>query len=168
MSNILRTKVPQVLDAVNRISEVVYMEAINQSFQDEAFPKTVKFQSVLRILVNEIKTVSIPKTLKNELDEDYIIFENEEWVYPRFQEFLRRESVYKQTTFKSNFGALSYNDFDANKGALMIQEVHIVNNNICNPLETNCNYFWYLQANDMEVVSDTELEQLLTPYKLEP
>lgn len=168
MSNIVRTKQPQVLDAINRISEIVYMEALNQSFQDEAEPKTVKFQSVLRILVNEIRTISVPKTLQNELEEDYIIFEDEQWVYPRFQEILRRDSVYKQTTFKASFGAMTLDNFDANKGALMIQEVHIVNNKLCDPIVTNCNYFWNLQATDMEVVSDTELEQLLTPYKLVP
>lgn len=167
MSNIVRTLQPQVLDAINRISKVVYMEALNQSFQDEAEPKTVRFQSVLRILVNEIKTISVPKTLQNELGEDYVVFENEQWVYPRFHEILRRDSVYKQSTFKASFGEMTLNNFDASKGALMIQEVHIVNNKICDPIETNCNYFWNLQATDMEVVSDAELTTLLTPYKLE-
>lgn len=166
MNKLVRTKQPQVLDAINRITKTVYMEAINQSFQDEATPKTVTFQTVLKIIVDEIKNISVPKTLQNELGEDYIVFENEQWIYPRFQEILRRDSVYTQTTFRTNFGTLPYNDFDANKANLMIQEVHVVNNKVCDPLEVACNYFWYLQASDMKVVEESEIEQLLTPYKL--
>lgn len=166
MNKLVRTKQPQVLDAINRITKTVYMEALNQSFQDEVEPKTVTFQTVLKVIVEDIRTVKVNQTLQNELGEDYIITVDEQWAFPQWLEILRRNSVYKQDTFKANFGTLSYNDFDSNKANLMIQEVHVVNNKICDPLEVNCNYFWYLQATDMETVSDVELEQLLTPYKL--
>jgi hypothetical protein len=161
----IRTKQPQVLDAMNRITSVVYMEAKNMTENDDN--GTVTFRTVLKIIVNKIKTIQVAKTLQNELNEDYIVFENEEWVFPEFHEFLGRDSVYKMTTFDTLFNPLTRAQFKSQKDNLMIQEVHNVNNTICNPIEKNCNYFWYLQANDMEVVTQEEIDELLAPYKLE-
>jgi hypothetical protein len=161
----IRTKQPQVLDAMNRITSVVYMEAKNMTENDDN--GTVTFRTVLKIIVNKIKTIQVAKTLQNELNEDYIVFENEDWVFPEFHEFLGRDSVYKMTTFDALFNPLTRAQFKSQKDNLMIQEVHTVNNKICNPLEVNCNYFWYLQANDMEVVTQEEIDELLASYKLE-
>jgi hypothetical protein len=161
----IRTKQPQLLDAMNRVTSVVYMEAKNMNENDDN--GTVTFRTVLNIIVNEIRNITVEKTLQNELGEDYIVFENEYWVFPKFKEFLGRDSVYKMTTFDALFNNLTRSQFKSQKNLLMIQEIHIVNNKICNPLETNCNYFWYLQANDMEVVTQEEIDELLAPYKLE-
>jgi hypothetical protein len=161
----IRTKQPQVLDAMNRITSIVYMEAKNMTENDDN--GTVTFRTVLKIIVNKIKTIQVAKTLQNELNEDYIVFENEEWVFPEFHEFLGRDSVYKITTFDSLFNSLTRAQFKSQKDNLMIQEVNTVNNTICNPIEKNCNYFWYLTTNDMEVVTQQELDELLEPYKLE-
>lgn len=160
----IRTKQPQVLDAINRITSVVYMEAKNMTEDDDN--GTVKFRTVLKILINEIKTELVPKVLQNEQGEDYTVFESEQWVHPKFIDFLGRDSVYKMTTFDMLFNNLTRAQFKTQKDSLMIQEVNTVNNTICNPLEKNCNYFWYLTTNDLEVVTESELEELLTPYKL--
>jgi hypothetical protein len=161
----IRTKQPQVLDAINRIESIVYMEAKNMSEDDDN--GTVKFRTVLSVIVNDIKTIQVEKTLQNEQGDDYIVFESEQWVYPRFKELLGRDSIYKMTTFDALFNNLTRAQFKSQKDLLMIQEVNTVNNTICDPLEKNCNYFWYLQINDMEVVTQQQLEELLTPYKLE-
>lgn len=161
----IRTKQPQVLDSINRVEEVVYMFAENMTENDKA--ETVTFDSVLQILVNEVKPIQVEKKLLNEQGDEYIVFENELWVFPKFIDFLRRKSTYKMSTFDALFNNLTRSQFKSQKDYLMIQEINTVNSTICNPLQKNCNYFWYLTSNDMEVLTELELTELLAPYKLE-
>lgn len=160
----IRTKVAQVIDAKNRLDGVVYMCAKNREENDDA--KIVTYETYMYILVNVIKPKQVEVINQNELGEDYIEFVTELWVYPELKQVGYNIVSYKFETFFTAFATINQADFKTQTDQLMINEINLVNQSICNPKEKQCNYYWYLQTSDLEVVSDTELEEIKEPYKL--
>ena len=156
----IRTKQPQVLDALNRISAVAYMEAENRREPDGV----VIFDTVFKVLdvVHELGKVPIV-TGTNEEGGDIIEFQTKMFAKPYFKTIYTREARYKKSTF---YGPYINNPNPSQYDDVMIAQIEFTNNRDWTGNELQKVYYWDLTATDLEKVTEEEVAQLLTPYEV--
>ena len=156
----IKTKQPQVLDAVNRIDSIVYMEVDNRREPADM----VIFDVIFKVLDIEHRTVTEMRA-NGEVNEDgnaIMVSTNVTYARPYLKTIHTREAKYKKSTFYNVIGSPNPSQYDA----LMVAQIEYVNSRTWTGNELQQVYFWDLTANDLEVVSEAELVELLTPYEL--
>jgi hypothetical protein len=156
----IRTKQPQVVDAMNRESAVVYMEACNRRESKEA--QTVTFDVFMYTIESVTRIESVP-TYKTRIDENgdtvnYVEFENKAVTQPVKRIISKREAVYKMSTFYGAVGNPTPSQYDD----VMIAQIAFINSKVWDGSEVQKIYFWNLTASDVEKVSAEEMQELLT------
>lgn len=157
----IRTKQPQVLDALNRVSAVAYMESENRREPDGV----VIFDTVFKVLdIEYIKeTVNRPNGEVNELDQPILVPTLITIAKPYFKTIYKREARYKKSTF---YGPYINNPTPDQYDDVMIAQIEFTNNRDWTGNELQKVYYWNLTASDLEKVTDEEVAQLLTPYEV--
>ena len=158
----IRTKQPQVVDAMNRESAVVYMEACNRRESKEA--QTVTFDVFMYTIesVTRVENVNILKTrLDGETGETVNYYEAEERMVTRpFLKIIsKRDAIYKMTTFYGAVGNPTPSQYDD----VMIAQIAFINSKVWDGTEAQKVYFWELTASDVEKVTADEMQNLLSP-----
>ena len=155
----IRTKQPQVLDALNRISAVAYMEAENRREPDGV----VIFDTVFKVLDIEYRqTIENVVVSQNEEGGDIIEQQTKTFAHPYFKTIYTREARYKKSTFYGAIGNPAPSQYDD----VMIAQIVYVNSKAWTGNELQKVYYWDLTATDLEKVTDEEVAQLLTPYEV--
>ena len=155
----IRTTQPQVLDALNRISAVAYMEAENRREPDGV----VIFDTVFKVLDIELRQKTENVVVgQNEEGGDIIDQQTKTFAHPYFKTIYTREARYKKSTFYGAVGNPTPGQYDD----VMIAQIAYVNGKIWTGNELQKVYYWDLTANDLEKVTDEEVAQLLTPYEV--
>ena len=156
----IRTKQPQVLDALNRINAVVYMDTDNRREPNGV----VVFDVLFKVLDVAYETITEmrPNGEVNEEGNPIMVSTEVTYAKPYFKLVHSREAKYKTTTFYSAIGSPNPSQYDA----LMISQIEYVNSRAWTGNELQQVYFWDLTSNDLEVVSESELATLLTPYEV--
>jgi hypothetical protein len=158
----IRTKQPQVVDAMNRESAVVYMEACNRRESKEA--QTVTFDVFMYTIesVTRIENVNVLKTrLDGETGETVNYYEAEERnvTRPFLKIISKRDAIYKMSTFYGAVGNPTPSQYDD----VMIAQIAFINSKVWDGTEAQKVYFWELTASDVEKVTADEMQNLLSP-----
>ena len=158
----IRTKEPQVVDAMNRESAVVYMEACNRRESKEA--QTVTFDVFMYTIesVTRVENVNVLKTrMDGETGETVNYYEAEERTVTRpFLKIIsKRDAIYKMSTFYGAVGNPTPSQYDD----VMIAQIAFINSKVWDGSEVQKVYFWELTASDVEKVTADEMQSLLTP-----
>ena len=154
----IRTKQPQVLDALNRISAVAYMEAENRREPDGV----VIFDTVFKVLDIELRqTIENVVVGQNEEGGDIIEQQTKTFAHPYFKTIYTREARYKKSTFYGAVGNPAPSQYDD----VMIAQIAYVNSKVWTGNELQKVYYWDLTATDLEKVTEAEIATLLTPYE---
>lgn len=155
----IRTTQPQIIDALNRIEAVAYMEVDNRREPDGV----VIFDTLIKVLDVEIRPTMVNVLVgQNEQGGDIFTQEERMFAYPYFKTLLVRESKYKKSTFYGAVGNPTPSEYDD----VMIAQINYVNSRTWTGNELQKIYYWNLTTSDMEKVTEEELEQLLTPYEV--
>lgn len=155
----IRTKQPQVLDALNRVSAVAYIEAENRREPDGV----VIFDTVFKVLDIELRQkIENVVVGQNEEGGDIIEQQVKTFAHPQFKTLFTREARYKKSTFYSAVGNPSPSQYDD----VMIAQIAYVNSKVWTGNELQKVYYWELTANDLEKVTEQEIATLLTPYEV--
>lgn len=155
----IRTKQPQVIDAMNRREGIVYIKALNRRENEQA--QTVTFDVELYTL----ETVTKEEPVNVEVgtnDEGGKIYEVQmlNVTRPYFKLINRREAVYRMSTFYALIGNVTPAQYDQ----VLISQIEYVNSRPLTGNEIQKDiYFWNLTAADLEDVTPQEIEALLTP-----
>lgn len=156
----IRTKQPQVLDALNRISAVAYMDAENRREPDGV----VIFDTVFKVLDIELRPkIENVVVGQNEEGGDIIEQQTKTFAHPYFKTIYTREARYKKSTF---YGSYINNPNPSQYDDVMIAQIEFTNNRDWKGNELQKVYYWDLTATDLEKVTDEEVAQLLTPYEV--
>jgi hypothetical protein len=147
----IRTKEPQVVDAMNRESAVVYMEACNRRESKEA--QTVTFDVFMYTIETVTRVESVP-TYKTRIDENgdtvnYVEFENKSVTRPFLKIISKRDAIYKMSTFYGAVGNPTPSQY--------------INSKVWDGSEVQKVYFWELTASDVEKVTEQEINVLTSP-----
>jgi hypothetical protein len=158
----IRTKQPQVVDAMNRESAVVYMEACNRRESKEA--QTVTFDVFMYTIesVTRVENVNILKTrLDGETGETVNYYEAEERnvTRPFLKIISKRDAIYKMSTFYGAVGNPTPSQYDD----VMIAQIAFINSKVWDGTEAQKVYFWELTASDVEKLTADEMQNLLSP-----
>ena len=155
----IRTIQPQVLDALNRVSAVAYIEAENRREPDGV----VIFDTVFKVLDVEYRqTIENVVVGQNEEGGDIIEQQTKTFAHPYFKTIYTREARYKKSTFYGVVGNPSPSQYDD----VMIAQIAFVNGKVWTGNELQKVYYWELTANDLEKVTEQEIATLLTPYEV--
>jgi len=159
----IRTKQPQVIDAMNRLESVVYMNVSGPDAKDFGI---VKFTVNFKIIEIEYKTEieMRPNGSLNELGEEILVSTLVTYAKPKLKTVHMREVKYRDTVYYNVVGNPEPSEFDA----LMITQIEYVNSRVWTSNELQQFYFWELTANDLEIVTQEQLDLLLTPYEVQP
>lgn len=157
----IRTKEPQVVDAMNRESAVVYMEACNRRESKEA--QTVTFDVFMYTIETVTRVESVP-TYKTRIDENgdtvnYVEFENKSVTRPFLKIISKRDAIYKMSTFYGAVGNPTPSQYDD----VMIDQIAFINSKVWDGSEVQKVYFWELTASDVEKVTEQEINVLTSP-----
>jgi hypothetical protein len=157
----IRTKQPQVLDAMNRITSIVYMDVSGPDAREQGI---VKFNVNFHVIDIEYKTEieMRPNGDLNELGEQILASTLVTYAKPFFKTVHSREVKYRDAVYYDVVGNPKPNQFDA----LMITQIEYVNSRVWTGNELQQLYFWELTANDLEIVTQEQLDLLLTPYEV--
>ncbi len=151
----IRTKKPQVTDAMNRQQHVVYMEAANRRESKEA--QTVTFD-VLMYTIEAITKVEGVNVLKQHEDgSEYYEVEQRNVTRKYLRIISKRDATYKMSTFYGVVGNPTPDQYDD----AMIAQIAFINSRTWTGDEAMKVYYWNLTASDVEKVSDEELANLL-------
>jgi len=123
----IRTKTAQVIDAQNGMSEIVYFSITSEKKNYNT--NTIEFT----ILSSIIGT--------NEAGQNGLFG------------FKENKAVFKLSTFNNLFGALSINDFEADKDQILIDQIDYINKHVWTgnePMKKNS--YWSLEKTDLEIV----------------
>lgn len=154
----IRTKQPQVIDAMNRRSGIVYIKACNRTENEQA--QTVTFDVELYTLEVASKEETVSVTHTNENGEQYVAFEQATVNRPYFKLINRRQAIYRMSTFYSMIGNVTPDQYDQ----VLMSQIEYVNSRPLTGNEIQKDiYFWNLTAADLEDVTPQEIETLLTP-----
>lgn len=154
----IRTKLPQVIDAMNRREGIVYIKACNRT--ENEHEQTVKFDVELYTLevASKVETVEVQGT--NENGEPFTAFEQATVNRPYFKLINRRQAIYRMSTFYSMIGNVTPDQYDS----ILMQQIEYVNSRPLTGNEIQKDiYFWNLTASDLQDVTAEEIETLLTP-----
>jgi hypothetical protein len=153
----IRTKEPQIVDAMNRESAVVYLEACNRRESKEA--QTVTFD-VFMYTIDTITAIEYKNTpYQNEQGETYYVNEPKTVTIPIKRIISKRDAIYKMSTFYGAVGNPTPDQYDD----VMIAQIDFINSKVWDGTEAQKVYFWNLTASDVEKVTAEEMEILLTP-----
>lgn len=154
----IRTKQPQVIDAMNRRNGIVYIKACNRTENEQA--QTVTFDVELYTLEVASKEETVEVTHTNENGEQYVAFEQAIVNRPYFKLINRRQAIYRMSTFYSMIGNVTPDQYDQ----VLMSQIEYVNSRPLTGNEIQKDiYFWNLTAADLENVTAEEIETLLTP-----
>ena len=154
----IRTKQPQIIDAMNRREGIVYIKALNRTENEHA--QTVSFEIEMYILKSVAKEETVRIDKENEAGEMYTSYERKivtrnEWVF-----IGRRQAIYRMSTFYSIIGNVTPAQYDD----VLIEQIDYINSRPLTGNEIQKDiYFWNLTASDLEKVTDEQLTELLTP-----
>lgn len=155
----IRTKQPQVIDAMNRKEGIVYIKALNRRENEQA--QTVTFDVELYTIESVTKPEPVPiKVGENEEGGDIIEMQIKNVTRPYWNLVNRREAVYRMSTFYALIGNVTPAQYDQ----VLISQIEYVNSRPLTGNEIQKDiYFWNLTAADLEDVTPQEIETLLTP-----
>ena len=155
----IRTKQPQVIDAMNRCNGIVYIKALNRTENEQA--QTVSFDVELYTL--ESATAEEPVNVEvgtNEEGNPIYEVQLRNVTRPYFNLINRRKAVYRMATFYAMIGNVTPDQYDN----VLIQQIEYVNSRPLTGNEIQKDiYFWNLTAADLQDVTPQEIETLLTP-----
>ena len=153
----IRTKQPQVVDAMNRESAVVYMEACNRRESKEA--QTVTFDVFMYTIesVTRVESVNVIKTRED--GSEYYETEMANVTRPFLKIISKRDAIYKMSTFYGAVGNPTPSQYDD----VMIAQIAFINSKVWDGTEAQKVYFWELTASDVEKVNADEMQNLLSP-----
>ena len=154
----IRTKQPQVIDAMNRRSGIVYIKALNRTENEQA--QTVSFDVELYTIESTTKVEPVNVVIgQNEEGGDIVEVQNLSVTRPYFQLINRRKAVYRMSTFYAMIGNVTPDQYDN----VLIQQIEYVNSRPLTGNEIQKDiYFWNLTASDLENVTNEQVESLLT------
>ena len=153
----IRTKQPQVIDAMNRRSGIVYIKALNRTENEQA--QTVSFDVELYTL--ESATTEEPVNVEvgtNEEGNPIYEVQLRNVTRPYFNLINRRKAVYRMSTFYAMIGNVTPAQYDQ----VLISQIEYVNSRPLTGNEIQKDiYFWNLTAADLENVTEEQLTELL-------
>ena len=154
----IRTIQPQVIDAMNRRSGIVYIKALNRTENEQA--QTVSFDVELYTIESTTKVEPVNVVIgQNEEGGDIVEVQNLNVTRPYFQLINRRKAVYRMSTFYAMIGNVTPDQYDN----VLIQQIEYVNSRPLTGKEIQKDiYFWNLTASDLENVTNEQVESLLT------
>jgi hypothetical protein len=153
----IRTKQPQVVDAMNRESAVIYMKADNK--RESVENQTVMFDVFMYSIDTVTRVESVNVSYQNENDETYYVSEQRTVTRPYLKLISKRDAIYKMSTFYGAVGNPTPSQYDD----VMIAQIDFINSKVWDGTEAQKVYFWNLTAADVEKVTAEEMETLLTP-----
>ena len=155
----IRTKQPQVIDAMNRRSGIVYIKALNRTENEQA--QTVSFDVELYTL--EITTKIEPVNVivgQNEEGGNIVEVQERNVTRPYLNLINRRKAVYRMSTFYAMIGNVTPEQYDN----VLMAQIEYVNSRPLTGNEIQKDiYFWNLTAADLENVTNEEITTLLLP-----
>lgn len=153
----IRTIEPQVIDAMNRRSGIVYIKALNRTENEQA--QTVSFDVELYTL--ESATAEEPVNVEvgtNEEGNPIYEVQLRNVTRPYFNLINRRKAVYRMSTFYAMIGNVTPAQYDS----VLMSQIEYVNSRPITGNEIQKDiYFWNLTASDLENVTDEQLTELL-------
>ncbi len=154
----IRTKQPQVIDAMNRREGIVYIKALNRRENEQA--QTVTFDIELYTLETVTKQESVNVEIgTNEEGNPIYDVQMLNVTRPYFNLINRREAVYRMSTFYNVIGNVTPSQYDS----VLIAQIAYVNSRPLTGNEIQKDiYFWNLTASDLENVTEEQLTELLT------
>lgn len=162
----IRTKKPQLIDAQNRISEVVYFRILNR--MEDAVKGTVIFDIEQSILVTSNYTQERAKTDENgHVLHEFI--DNEDGTkslsIKKYLVSIANTQLVripgKKETFPVDFFERNFNDLKQEDWyKALIAQIEWRNKQKPKPGQIQ-NYYWNLTASDLEFVSDEEMKSML-------
>ena len=154
----IRTKQPQVIDAMNRRDGIVYIKALNRTENEQA--QTVSFDVELYTIESTTKVEPVNVVIgQNEEGGDIVEVHMRDVTRPYFQLINRRKAVYRMSTFYAMIGNVTPDQYDN----VLIQQIEYVNSRPLTGNEIQKDiYFWNLTASDLENVTQEEIEAVLT------
>ena len=155
----IRTKQPQVIDAMNRKTGIVYIKACNRTENEQA--QTVSFDVELYTIESTTKIEPVNVIVgQNEEGGNIVEVQERNVTRPYFNLINRRKAVYRMSTFYAMIGNVTPEQYDN----VLIAQIEYVNSRPLTGNEIQKDiYFWNLTAADLENVSNEEIAVLLTP-----
>ena len=156
----IRTKQPQVIDAMNRREGIVYIKALNRTENEQA--QTVSFDVELYTIESTTKVEPVNVVVgQNEEGGNIVEVQERNITRPYFNLINRRKAVYRMSTFYAMIGNVTPEQYDN----VLIQQIEYVNSRPLTGNEIQKDiYFWGLTASDLENVTTEEITDLLTIY----
>lgn len=156
----IRTKQPQVIDAMNRREGIVYIKALNRTENEQA--QTVSFDVELYTIESTTKVEPVNVVVgQNEEGGNIVEVQERNVTRPYFNLINRRKAVYRMSTFYAMIGNVTPEQYDN----VLIAQIEYVNSRPLTGNEIQKDiYFWDLTASDLENVTNEEITDLLTIY----
>lgn len=156
---------PQVIDAQNRIESVVYIRVLNQ--RENTLSKTVEFDVETRALVtttHEEDIAQLNETGGFVLDKEGKPLMKRVTVEKTTLELVRKQvATFKADTFYSKIGKLSPDEYDQ----AFIKQLEYLNSRPETDPFHKKKYFWNLTAKDVKIISEDEVNKLVTTKVIE-
>ena len=155
----IRTKQPQVIDAMNRKNGIVYIRACNRAENEQA--QTVSFDVELYALESTTKIEPVNVIVgQNEEGGNIVEVQERNVTRPYFNLINRRKAVYRMSTFYAMIGNVTPEQYDN----VLMAQIEYVNSRPLTGNEIQKDiYFWNLTASDLENVTNEEITTLLLP-----
>lgn len=153
----IRTKQPQVIDAMNRREGIVYIKALNRTENEQA--QTVSFDVELYTIESTTKVEPVNVIVgQNEEGGNIVEVQERNITRPYFNLINRRKAVYRMSTFYAMIGNVTPKQYDN----VLISQIEYVNSRPLTGSEIQKDiYFWDLTASDLENVTEEQLTELL-------
>lgn len=154
----IRSKKPEIIDALRRKVSVVYLEVKNQTNNDDA--GTVSFDVIFKTPKTFVQQMPAQRTIVREDGTEFIesFIANVERTV--LVEYRREAAIYRKSKFYSDLGNVTPQIYDQ----VLISEIDRVNKLKPTGNEVQTEFFYYeWTSEDLEIVSEEELVQMQTP-----
>lgn len=154
----IRSKKPEVIDALRRKVGVVYLEVKNQTNNDDA--GTVSFDVIFKTPKTIVQEMHAQRTIIREDGTEFVesfISDVERTV---LVEYRRESAIYRKAKFYSDLGNVTPQIYDQ----VLIAEIDRVNKLTPTGNEVQTEFYYYdWTSEDLEIVSEQELVEMQTP-----
>lgn len=157
----IRSKHPEIIDALRRKVGVVYLEVMNR--QEDDLNKTISFDVVFKTPKTIVQQMPAQRTIPREDGTEFVesfIADVETTV---LVEYRREKATYKTAKFYENMASVTPGQYDET----LISEIDRVNKLTPTGNEVQTEFFYYeWTSEDLEIVSEQELIEMQTPKLL--
>jgi len=129
----IKTKTPQIIDAQNGISKIVFFNVSHETVNN--LLKTRAYNVVS----------SVEETIKDLEGKDKVVL----------TAIKENKAIFKESTIQALYGGMTLADFQSNQDALLIAQIEFINSYVWTGDEAQKNpvKYWNLTSQDLEIVT---------------